>query len=216
MRLNGRVFEFVASRVARRPPSDLYHSALVVRVPEGRFVIEQAPVRNANGQERGVVAEGLVASRWAGRWRIFRYEVRRWHDGSIPDIDEAVDSPRRLMEDPLAARLLLELVPQVPTLTWGRDESCAGEMWNANSVIAWLIVRGGIEMKLNVERRKPRKVLCAVDVQARRVTPGRHRQHAVAFLVDERHGVVGKETHEIGEKASGHDDARIPSDLTAQ
>ena len=103
VRLNGRIFEFVAARVARRPTCDLYHSALVVRVPEGSFVIEQAPVRDGSGPQRGVVAEGPVASRWASRWRIFRYEVRRWHDGSIPDVDEAVESPRRLTEDPRAA-----------------------------------------------------------------------------------------------------------------
>ena len=38
VRLNGRVFEAVAARLERRSPCDLYHSALVVRVPEGRFV----------------------------------------------------------------------------------------------------------------------------------------------------------------------------------
>ena len=146
VRLNGRVFEFVAARIARRPTCDLYHSALVVRVPEGCFVIEQAPVRDRSGAQRGVVAEGPVASRWAGRWRIFRYEVRRWRDGSIPDVDEAVESPRRLTEDPLAARRLLQLVPQVPTLTWGRDESGTGEMWNSNSIVAWLIARSGVEI----------------------------------------------------------------------
>ena len=43
VRLNGRIYEAVAARLGRRPVSDLYHSALEVRVPEGRFVIEQAP-----------------------------------------------------------------------------------------------------------------------------------------------------------------------------
>ena len=80
VRLNGRVFEAVAAREGR-PPCDLYHSALEVRVPEGRFVIEQTPVPDGNGGERGVVAQGAVGSRWAGRFRIFRYEVRRWGDG---------------------------------------------------------------------------------------------------------------------------------------
>ena len=28
---------------------------------------------------------------------------------------------------------------------WGRDELGAGEMWNSNSVIAWVIARSGIE-----------------------------------------------------------------------
>ncbi len=35
VRLNGRVYEGLAARVARRPPCDLYHSALQVEVPEG-------------------------------------------------------------------------------------------------------------------------------------------------------------------------------------
>ena len=35
VRLNGRVFEAVAARLGRRPRCDLYHSALVVRVPRG-------------------------------------------------------------------------------------------------------------------------------------------------------------------------------------
>jgi hypothetical protein len=145
VRLNGRVFEAVASRLERRKPCDLYHSALEVRVPEGRFVIEMAPIRDAQGAERGVVAEGPVGSRWARRFRIFRYEVRRWRGGTIPDVAEAVESPQRLTEDPELARRLLELVPQVPTPVWGRDERHTGEMWNCNSLISWLISRSGLD-----------------------------------------------------------------------
>ncbi len=144
MRLNGRVYEAVAARLGRRPTYDLYHSALIVHVPEGRVVIEQAPVRDANGAERGVVAEGAVGARWAGRFRIFRYEVRRWSDGVIPDVAEAVGSPQRLSDDPDQAQSLLDLVPSVPTPVWGRDEFGVGEMWNSNSAISWLIARSGI------------------------------------------------------------------------
>jgi hypothetical protein len=147
VRLNGRVFEAVAARLERRPPCDLYHSALEVRVPEGRFVIEQAPVRDNSGLERGVVAEGAVGSRRAGRFRIFRYEVRRWRDGVIPDIGEAVESPQQLTGDPLVAQHVLDLVPAVPALVWGRDESQAGEMWNSNSLISWLIARSGLHVE---------------------------------------------------------------------
>ncbi len=43
VRYNGRIFESVVARLEKRPVRDLYHSALVVRVPEGEFVIEQAP-----------------------------------------------------------------------------------------------------------------------------------------------------------------------------
>ena len=88
VRLNGRAFEWFAARIEHRDRCDLYHSGLEVDVPEGRFVIEQAPIRD--GGERGVVAEGAVGTSAAGRFRLFRYEVRRWRDGIIPDVGEAV------------------------------------------------------------------------------------------------------------------------------
>jgi hypothetical protein len=145
VRLNGRVYEALAARLERRPACDLYHSALQVEVPEGTFVIEQAPVHDWSGKQRGVVAEGAVGSRRAGRFRIFRYEIRLWPGGHIPDVAEAVDSPRRLTDDEDRARRVLDLVAQVPTPVWGRDELAAGEMWNSNSVIAWVIARSGID-----------------------------------------------------------------------
>jgi hypothetical protein len=144
VRFNGRVFEALAALVERRPACDLYHSALEVRVAEGIFVIEMTPVPDRRGSERGAVAEGAVGSRRAGGLRIFRYEIRRWRGGRIPDVDEAVDSPRRLTGDEDRARRVLELVPCVPTLVWGRDQLDAGDMWNSNSVISWLIARSGI------------------------------------------------------------------------
>ena len=62
-------------------------------------MIEQTPVRDLSGEQRGVVAEGAVGARWAGRFRIFRYEIRVWRGGHIPDVAEAVDSPRRLTSE---------------------------------------------------------------------------------------------------------------------
>ena len=145
VRLNGQVFESLAARLQRRQPCDLYHSALVVHVPEGRFVIESAPVPRGDRGGRGVVAGGPVGSHRAGRWRIFRYELRRWRGGVIPDIAEAVDSPQQLTTDPELAQRFLDLMPSVPTPVWGRDELRAGEMWNSNSVISWLITRCGLQ-----------------------------------------------------------------------
>jgi hypothetical protein len=145
VRLNGRVYEALAARRDRRRACDLYHSALRVEIPEGTFVIEQAPALNLSGKPRGIVAEGPVGSRLAGRFRIFRYEIRLWRGGQIPDIDEAVDSPRRLSNDEDRARRVLDFVPQVPTPVWGRDELATGDMWNSNSVIAWVIARSGID-----------------------------------------------------------------------
>jgi hypothetical protein len=145
VRLNGRIFEWVAARIEHRDRCDLYHSALEVRVRQGRFVIEQAPAWS-EGRERGVVAVGPVGTRAAGRFRLFRYEIRRWRDGVIPDVAEAVESPQRLSDDADSARRLLELVPTVPTPVWGRDELHIGEMWNSNSLISWLIARSGLDV----------------------------------------------------------------------
>jgi hypothetical protein len=147
VRLNGRIFEAIMARIEKRPTKDLYHSALVIRVPEGEFVIEQAPISDRNGALRGVVAEGAVGSRMARSLRIFRYEIRRWRDGVIPDLAEAVDSPQRLTDDPRIAQRVLRLVRDVPTPVWGRDELHAGEMWNSNSVISWLIARAGLAVE---------------------------------------------------------------------
>ena len=71
VRLNGRVYEAITARLRRRPVCDLYHSGLEVFVPEGRYVIEMTPVIDAHGRKRGVVAEGPVGARWAGRLRVF-------------------------------------------------------------------------------------------------------------------------------------------------
>ena len=146
VRLNGRVFEACAARIGRRAPLDLYHSALEVRTADAVFVIEMAPIPDRGGESRGVVAEGPVGSRLLARSRLFRYEVRRWRGGSIPDVAEAVESPRRLTDDPAVCRRVLELVPRVPRAVWGRDELGAGEMWNSNSLTSWLITLGGLDI----------------------------------------------------------------------
>ena len=114
VRLNGRIFETIMARIEKRPTKDLYHSALVIKVPEGEFVIEQAPISDRNGALRGVVAEGAVGSRMARSLRIFRYEIRRWRDGVIPDVDEAVDSPQRLTDDPRIAQHVLHWCATCP------------------------------------------------------------------------------------------------------
>ena len=40
VRLNGRIFEAAVALRDRRPRFDLYHSALVVRLPEGPVMVE--------------------------------------------------------------------------------------------------------------------------------------------------------------------------------
>jgi hypothetical protein len=144
VRFNGRVFEAIEAARQHRQRCDLYHSALIVELDGDRYTIEIAPSPNADEASRGVAATGAVGSRFLGWWRLFRYEVRCWRGGSIPDLGEAVGAPRRLTTDPRVARRLLDLVRTVPTPVWGRDELDAGEMWNSNSVIAWLIDSVGL------------------------------------------------------------------------
>src|ERR1700757_331108 len=173
VRLNGRVYEALVARAQRRPARDLYHAALQVELPDGTFVIEQAPVHDWSGRERGVVAEGPVGARWAGRFRIFRYEIRVWRDGNIPDVAEAVSSPVRLSESEADARRVLDVVAQVPTPVWGRDELGTGEMWNSNAVIAWVLARSGLATKsvrLPVGGRAP-GWQAGLVVAARQVAP---------------------------------------------
>jgi len=144
VRLSGRAFEALTARVQHRPACDLYHSALVVTVPDGRYVIEMTPIADRHGDQRGVVAEGSVGSAWLGKLRVFRYEIHRWNNGVIPDADQAT-ATTNLQLTPANAQRLLDLVPMVPTPVWGRNDLDAGEMWNSNSVTSWILRRGGVD-----------------------------------------------------------------------
>ena len=62
VRLNGRVFEAIAATVGRRDRRDLYHSALVVRVPTAAYIIEQGPVRDVLRDPQHPYTRGLLAS----------------------------------------------------------------------------------------------------------------------------------------------------------
>ena len=144
VRANGRVFEALQAVRERRRRNDLYHAVLVVEFDGEDYAIELAPSPDADEASRGVVATGAVGSRHVGWLRLFRYEVRCWRGGTIPDLEEAVGGPRRLSSDPRAARRLLDLVAAVPTPVWGRDALQTGEMWNSNSMVAWLVVTSGV------------------------------------------------------------------------
>jgi hypothetical protein len=143
VRWNGRIFEALVARHEYREPCDLYHSALEVKLDGDRFVIEMTPVWGNSDPDRGVVGEGAVGLSSLRGSRFFRYEVRRWRNGMIPDVSEAVASPRRLSADRDRAEQVLDLVPAFPLATWGRDELHAGEMWNSNSLTSWLLASSG-------------------------------------------------------------------------
>jgi len=144
VRFNGKVYEALFAARERRPRRDLYHAAMVVDLGDDRFTIELAPSPDARAASRGVIATGPVGARWAGRLRLFRYELRCWRGGTIPDLADAVGGPHRLSHEAAAAQRVLDLMAEVPTPVWGRDELHAGEGWNSNSVIAWLVARAGL------------------------------------------------------------------------
>lgn len=146
VRFNGRVYERIVAAYEHRPPVDLVHSALKIRVDGTTYAVEMGPVWNVTAPERGVVCEGAVGARALGRLRAFRYEVRCWPDGEIPDLDEALGAPVRVNADPVLVAEVLRAIPQVPPLTWGRDELRAGDMWNSNSLVSWVLAKTGHDM----------------------------------------------------------------------
>lgn len=144
----GRAFEGRAARREHRAPCELFHAALEVEVGAASYVIEMAPAWSRVAEDRGVVATGPVGLRWLGASRLFRYEVRRWREGVLPDLDAAGGRPVLVDTDSMRAVHLLALVPLVPRLTWGRDELRLGEMWNSNSLVSWLLAGSGHDVSL--------------------------------------------------------------------
>ena len=129
MRATGRVYRALTGAAP-------YHSALTAEVDGALWTIEVAPSPDEDQARRGVVATGAVGARFAGRLRVFRYEVRCWRFGTIPDLDHAVERIR-LTEDPDTVRRVLELVRIVPTPVWGLR-------WNSNSMVAWVLREAGL------------------------------------------------------------------------
>lgn len=100
VRWNGRLYEAVDARRLRRQRCALYHAALEVVAGEMRYVIEMAPAPRGGTHDRGAVVQGPVGAWWLGLSRYFRYEVRCWRDGVIPDRQHAVGGARRRVSDP--------------------------------------------------------------------------------------------------------------------
>jgi len=147
VRLNGFIYEAGKALREHRRPLHLFHTALEVRVPEGDFIVETMwPSPDEATASRGVLLEGPVFSPLLSSTRVFRYEVRCWRDGILPDAGHAVGGPQRVSGDLVVARGLLDQVGSVPALIWGRDQLGAGDMWNSNSVISWLLATAGLPM----------------------------------------------------------------------
>lgn len=147
VRRNGRIYECFTAAREHRGRRDLYHSALQVHHDGVTYAVEMGPVWSVAATDRGVIREGPVGAVALGRFRAFRYEVRCWPGGRIPDIAEAVGGVHRVSSDTARADAVLAVLPRVPALTWGRDELGTGDMWNSNSVVAWALGRTGHDMQ---------------------------------------------------------------------
>ena len=154
MRFNGHLCAPRKTCLERRRPCEVRHSALQIQVPEGRFVVAQTPVPRLSVERRGVVAEGAVGASWAGRFRIFRYEIRLWRNGHIPDVAEAVDSPQRLNSDETLCVARARPGVEVPTPVWGRM-GCDREMWNWKAITASTSTAAGSRLVDTASRGGP-------------------------------------------------------------
>lgn len=146
VRWSGRAYEALVARRERRQRLDLYHAALQIWLDDRLFTLEMAPAWGRTHGGPGIVDTGPVGLRLLGRSRFFRYEIRRWPDGVIPDLAYAVSEPQRVCDAAGTAQGVFDAVADVPLLTWGRDDLGTGDMWNSNSLVSWSLARGGVAM----------------------------------------------------------------------
>lgn len=132
-------WEWYRATRERRPRQRLFHATLEVLADGIEHTIEMTPAWGSGHGFRGVVATGAVGSRWLGRFRLFRFEVRCWPGGVIPDRLFAVEPRYTWALTESEARQLLDTVASVPNHVWGRRVPGSVDMWNSNSLIAWLL-----------------------------------------------------------------------------
>lgn len=146
VRVSGWVYEAIAAAREHRRRLALYHAAMEVRLGNDVHVLEMTPAWGPAHQPGAAVTGGAVGARVLGRSRLFRYEVHCSTRATIPDREHAVRTVHVAEGDDALARRVVDLAPYVPGSTWGRDEARTGEMWNSNSVVAWLLARAGADL----------------------------------------------------------------------
>jgi hypothetical protein len=143
-RLSLVLYEVIASRLARRPRATLVHAGLTGALQGRPFTIELMPAP-AGPNGRGEVS-GPVGVRWAGRFRLFRYQVCVLDAAALPDQQWAIVPALRLAEGPETIRRVLSLTRQVPAHTWGRRAPGHREMWTSDSCVSWILARAAIDL----------------------------------------------------------------------
>ena len=140
-----RWWEHLQAARQRRRPQLLFHAALEIFCDEHRFVIEMTPAWGQPAEASGVVSTGPVGLRMLGHFSAFQYQIRAWPEGTLPDRAHAVAPPITIALGERAAQALLAALPEVPTLTWGRQVAQVPDMWNSNSLISWLLTTVGVD-----------------------------------------------------------------------
>lgn len=138
------VYESVAALLSRRGRQQLVHGGLCGSYQGLPFTLELMPA--PAGPPSGEVT-GPVGTNWAGRLRLFRYQVCLLPDDALPDQAWAVAPPTRLTEDPAVVAAVMELSKKVPAYTWGRRRRGHPEMWTSDSAVAWILTRAGVELQ---------------------------------------------------------------------
>ena len=145
VRWSGAAYEALMAARARRKRRPLFHAALEAHYATTRYTLEMTPAWGQPAGDRGVVTTGPVGVRALGALPLFRYEVRCWADGTIPDLDYAVGAAKRLDVASDSAPSILQSARTLPAFTWGRDVLHTGDMWNSNSVVAFVLATSGYE-----------------------------------------------------------------------
>lgn len=160
------LWERMAASREGRAAQPLLHAAIEMTGPRGRSVIEMAPAWSGPRTARGVVGTGPVGLPVLGLSVFFRYEIRCWRDGTIPDLAFALTPPRIHETSEVVADAIIMDAARAPCYVWGRDVLGIDDMWNSNSLISWLLTRAGIDEHPPADSRAP-GWLCGIEAARR-------------------------------------------------
>jgi len=138
------LYESLAAALSRRGRQQLVHAGLRGSHQGRPFTLELMPA--PPGPLSGEVT-GPVGTNWAGRFRLFRYQVCLLPNEALPDQAWAIEPPTRLSDDSAVVAAILDLSKKVPAYTWGRRRPGRAEMWTSDSAVSWILSRAGVELE---------------------------------------------------------------------
>ena len=137
------LYEWVAARLSHRRALTLVHAGVTGALGGQPFTLELMPAPGGPNL-RGEVT-GPVGAKWAGRLRLFRYQVCLLEKAELPDQRWAVSPPLLLTDDSATVTKIQEFSRRVPAYTWGRRRRGHPEMWTSDSALSWILAMAGVE-----------------------------------------------------------------------